>query len=187
MLSFTRQQQLIQSLNTQGQKVFACVPINEPWSLHKIINEVHRTGVSMDKAAIHGSIAAMLKAGLVYEVSHHEYQRTEVRPRKEYKARAAKEHQVIPFETKEPTAMQEAMNRATLTVANKPEEKKSVMDRLAQVAADLRAQAKDLEAEADHLDEVALQIAEEQQAGSKELEKIQRMRLAMKTLMGDGE
>ncbi|HVH93183.1 MAG TPA: hypothetical protein VM783_17600 [Candidatus Acidoferrum sp.] len=152
--------------------------------MHKIINEVHRTGVSMDKAAIHGSIAAMLKAGLVYEVSHHEYQRTEVRPRKEYKARASKD---VTTETKETTAMQDAMNRATLTVAVKPEEKKSVMDRLAQVAADLRAQAKDLEAEADHLDEVALQIAEEQQAGSKELEKIQRMRQAMKTLMGNEE
>lgn len=161
------------------------MPINEPWSLHKIIKEVHRTGSSMDKATVHGSIAAMIKAGLVYEPAHHDYQRCEVRPRKEYKARASKDLSII--ETKEPIAMQEAMTRATLTVAVKPEEKKSVMDRLAQVAADLRAQAKDLEAEADHLDEVALQIAEEQQAGSKELEKIQRMRQAMKTLMGNEE
>lgn len=178
MLSITRQQQLIRSLNTQGQKVFDSVPINEAWSLHKIINEIVRRGISMDKASIHGSISHMLKVGLVYEPEHHHYQRMGLRP---LRTKAEK----TDHKPEEGTAMQEAMTRATLTTV-KAVDKMSTIDALAHVAADLRAQAKDMEAAADRLDELALQIAEDQQAGSKELEDIKRIRAAMKTLMGEG-
>lgn len=156
------------------------MPINEPWPLSSIISELHRTGVTADKSNIHGCLAHMVKVGLAYETTLNHYQRAMTRPGRINLVEAKK---FVPItvqpKPEQGTAMQEAMNRA------KPTQKKSAVDMLAQVAADLRNQAKDLEAEADRLDEIALQIAEEQQAGSKELAEIARVRAAMKTLMGD--
>lgn len=162
------------------------MPITEAWSLHKIINDIHRSGVTMDKSAVQGSLAVMTRAGLVTEVEHNTFQRAPIRP---LRARAA---QIKQQETKIGTAMQEAMTRASTDTTGKTPaltaagQKASTLDALAQVAADLRAQSKDLEAEADRLEEIALQIASDQQAGSKEMAEIQRMRSALKTLMGEG-
>lgn len=80
--------------------------------------------------------------------------------------------------------MKEAMTKATLTVA-KPVEKHSLLDSLSQLAADLRSQAKDLEAAADQLDEIALHAVSEVSSNDEELKRLKGLQQAMKAFIKD--
>ncbi|BEV15126.1 hypothetical protein HBDW_19140 [Herbaspirillum sp. DW155] len=69
---------LQQGLSATARKVFAVVPIAEPWTCAQIVAEMRRQGASLDVRIVGGCIAALLSAGLVLEGKPGHYVRVKV-------------------------------------------------------------------------------------------------------------
>lgn len=58
-----------------AKKVLSCIPLQQVWSHHQILDEIARSGSRMDVRIFDGCIAALLDAGLIKEPQRRNYQR----------------------------------------------------------------------------------------------------------------
>lgn len=119
-----------------AQKVYNCVPINEAWSMHKIVTEMARVVGRPDAQIIHGCLRHLTDVGLVKEPSPSHYQRV-----------AFKEEIHVP----EPTP---------IDAAKKPAER-TPFERLATLAGTLRSVADCLDEIALDIEHSNTEVSEE--------------------------
>lgn len=155
-----------------AKKVYAAVPINEPWSSTAIVNELHRTGGPRDLRIVEGCLNTLKEVGIVKEPSPGSFQR--VKP----KLKAEKEPVTMATPPLNPVLS------APIPKAAVPAPKgKSPEDKLGDLAASLRSLGGQLIATADLLDDITLEIEDESGAISEELVNLRHLKEALQKVM----
>lgn len=173
----------LQGQTSIAQKIFTFVPVQEAWTPGEIHAQLRKAGINRDFRVVSGCLQTLQEAGLIKVVDGGtKYQRDPMpelvplpRPKKPAPQRVQPqsiETQVEETEVKTKNANQQAPAPAAAPV--------SVIDALATYANSLRAEAARLNAMADELEVVALQIEEkheEQLSQFKaEVQKLQQLR-----------
>jgi len=141
-MNTSRLADLARGQTSVAKKVLDAVPISEPWALTQIASELLRQGHRMERRILEGCLLTLKESGLVREPTRGAFIRVTARPRVEIGVVAA----VAP-EVETPTVPA----------------KGSAMDRLAGLAADLRALASLASALATRIDDVAVEVEDEMQ------------------------
>lgn len=152
-----------EGLNGTARKVFAAVPMAQPWSLPQILAEMRRTGCLCDARIAGGCLDALRGRGLVKEPERGMFIRVPVRVRP-----------AAPIEDEELEMVSAVMVSPPVPVppAGSP------LDRLAALATQCRQQARGLEVVATQLEEVALDVQvqiDSERAGGEKLRQLQAL------------
>ena len=139
-----------------AKKVLSCIPLQEIWGHHQILDEIARSGSRMDVRIFDGCIAALLDAKLIREPHRRNYQR------------------VGPSEPDEVEHQQEEEEAPVATPAPQlgPIPNADPLVRLGRLAEKLRGLA-------DEIDDAALSIDAMKNANAAELEVIKQFKLLM--------
>lgn len=162
-----REAQLMQAeqgLNGMARKVFAAVPVQEPWTQAQVIAELRRTGHACDATVVGGCLDTLRGRGLVREPSRGMFVR--VRARLKPPAPVVEEEIAVPA----PVTAREAPAIQAAAVAP--------LERLAALASALRLQAQTLLDQADRVEEIALdaqQLVDTERAGGEKLRQLQAL------------
>lgn len=109
-LTASRRDEMVNTLNGTAKTVYDAVPIQEVWSTDTINGELMRNGIRVSYKAIQGSLAQLVRSGLVKESPPQHWRRIEVR------------------QDDKPKKEEEPVN--TLTLPKKPEKKPSAFDQI---------------------------------------------------------
>lgn len=153
-----------QGLNGIARKVYAAVPMVEHWSTAQVLAELRRTGHACDAHVVGGCLDTLRGRGLIREPSRGMFVRVPVRLRPAAPAIDEEIAVVAPVVTPQPPVA------APAPVAP--------LDRLAQLAAVLRQQARDADALAAKVEEIALDVqlqVDAERAGGEKLRQLQAL------------
>ncbi len=137
-----------------AKKVLSCIPLQEIWSHHQILDEIARSGARIDVRIFDGCIAALLDAKLIREPHRRNYQR--VGPSECDEVEHQQEEEEAPVAAQVVTATPNA----------------DPLVRLGRLAEKLRGLA-------DEIDDAALSIDAMKNANAAELEVIKQFKLLM--------
>lgn len=173
MLTEARQAQILRAQSAVAKKVFAAVPISEPWTSNQIASELMRQRISVDFPIAVGCLNTLIRAGLVVESSPREFIRAPIRP------------------TPQPPSIEVSNNPKTTDMAAteatikpqpsaKPEAKHSALDRMAKLAARATQLSADVKRLAADIENTALEIAEDYAETESKAEKLQQLQALLK-------
>lgn len=151
--------------STTARRIFDFVPKQEAWPIHYIVRELHRAGISTAPDIIQGCLCALREAGLVKEVHKNSWRAVEVR-----------------VSQQQPEAPTDDEDDDVVDQTKKPNEP-VVVDTLTSIsneAARLRHQAKELEASAKRLDDIALTIEQQRLSDAAAVRKFEQLRELLK-------
>lgn len=154
MLSPQRQHALLDGCTALARKVYAGVPISEPWNLHEIKVELLRQNVTISQHVIAGCLRALVDSGLVRELEAQTFIRTPVKNMKE----PSMKPKLVTPETQETSS---------------PEP--TIFEALAAIAVQLRTLA-------DDIDSVALKVNAASEAENAELQKLRQLQSILKSI-----
>lgn len=139
MITKKKFDRLFSSLNGAARKVYEAVPIQEPWSLHRIMGEISRTSTAMEQAVAIACLDKMHRSGLIRQPIRGAYIREEVRQP------APDEPEIEDDEEEEIMA---GTTNVTLALKRKDDPTDDLFTGLATTASGLRDQANSLETSA---------------------------------------
>lgn len=174
MISSSRFKQVHVGLSALAQKVYAAVPISEPWSASRIHSEMQRNGGSTkDLHIVMGCINSLIASGLVSEPERGTFIRSPVKDKPTEK------------QAPQPEPKKEPMT----TTAKTTPKASTPIEMIAPIAGALRLeaigmaqQAKRLEEWADSLETKALEIEENNAAGDADTAKLKQLQQLLKSL-----
>ena len=170
-MSYSRFQQMLQSVPANARKLYDIIPIAEGWSYSQIHQEAQRRGLNMRSEVIMGAVGELKDAGLV-QTADNLHRRTPHKPRPE------------PIITNKEATL--AGSTDIKPIQTRPEDRLSPFDKIAALATHLRKLADDASAIADDLDDVALAIEESAGGEAAAKAELARIRQVFKTLMPEG-
>lgn len=148
-----RYQELERSQSGVAKKVLAAMPLQEPWSIQKVMTELMRQGHHIEHRVVLGCVSGLLDSGLIREPSRGTYVRVRVRPTI-----------VEPKVALDVTSLVAASPTGSIAPAAVPPRKEEGhMDKLAALAADLRKLSADAATLAGRVDDVAVEVEEAMQ------------------------
>lgn len=171
MIPESKRDRLLREATSQVRKVYEYVPMTEPWSVSQIASEMGRNQRVMDFAVIHGTLASMVRSGLVKENPKNHYQREEVRA-------------TITCPTKEEIMPNTSPSIGVKAAAALAPEGKAPIDALDAIAQQLRGLGKLLDAAASEIEEVAIVLAENGANETEELKQLRAMRDMLRSTLG---
>ena len=153
-----------------AKKVYAAVPIVEPWSSTDIANELHRTGGLRDLRMIEGCLNTLKDVGIIKEPSPKHFQRVKpkTKPEKECEDMAT-------------APMNPALNIPYPAPA--PKKQKSSEEKMAELSVSLRQLSQQLAATADLLDDITLELEEGNGAVLEELTNLRQLKDMLKKVL----
>ena len=138
MISASQFEQRHKGMTTVAKKVYAAVPMAEPWAPSFIHSEMQRQGSSMrDTRIVEGCLNSLKEAGLVLEPSRRLFVRAPIKPSK----------------TNTDQQPQKEIDMSTKPAQTTATEPRAPMAILSDLAARLKALADDLETAALEIDE----------------------------------
>lgn len=157
-----------------AKKVLEAVPMNEPWDAGRVRQEVRRLGHQMESHIIDGCLRALREGGLIRESSPGCYVRVAVRPKLVHQAVASNEDAVS----------QEEEAASAGPVSGKPLGEWTAVDRLANLAHELRILRDALESTAKSIEDIALDIEADAGANTEAAEKLAALQKLLKGIAG---
>ena len=145
------------------KKVYAAVPIVEPWSSTDIANELHRTGGLRDLRMIEGCLNTLKDVGIIKEPSPKHFQRVKPKTKPEKEC--------------------EDMATAPMNPAPAPKKQKSSEEKMAELSVSLRQLSQQLAATADLLDDITLELEEGNGAVLEELTNLRQLKDMLKKVL----
>lgn len=146
----TRMKAIEESLNGTARKVLAVLPLREAWTAQQVAQEIARTRAPMERRFIDGCIRLIVEHGLAREVRPGYFQRTPPKP--------------------EPQKMIEPQKPSPPAAAAQPKSS-DPLQQLSNIATALREHAQRqallFNALADQMDEAALAMDKQAEAGKK--------------------
>ena len=163
---------LERGLTQIARKVLAATPIAEAWTPGQIFSELRRLGLGIaDVRTIHGCLNSMLQQGLVQEPERGLYTRQAIKT----KAAPAPALQLVQPKSQ---PQEPPMNAA----AKLPKTDISPMDQLTRLSAKATGIASALRELATDIDSAALSICEQIEKRDGETEKLQQLKVLLKSL-----
>lgn len=159
-MNAARMQSIIHGLTGIARKVYDTVPIQEGWTLAQVSAELGRNGLVYEHAKVHGCLRSLKEQGLIRECDG-QFQRIEQRPRL--------------VATRTPTTTPQEHNMPAPTSSDP-------MANLAEIAATLREQARQLLAKADALDAAAIDVAETIERSGEDSAKLRQLQALLKDI-----
>jgi hypothetical protein len=156
-----RIEELERGQTSVARKVLELVPIQEFWPASQIHTEAIRKGISIDKSKVEGCLNSLKQSGLVKEKAG-TFTRVAARPRALLPERIVA--QPVQFAT------------PPITTAGSAPEAIDPLDRIATVAAAIRAQANTIAKLADAVDTIALDVDAHIKSISQSSEKLRQLR-----------
>lgn len=153
-MNAARMQSITHGLTGIARKVYDTVPIQEGWTLAQVSAELGRHGLVYEHAKVHGRLRSLKEQGLIRECDG-QFQRIEQRPR------------LVAARTPTATHQEDDMPAPTSS---------DPMANLAEIAATLREQARQLMAKADALDAAAIEVAEAIERSGEDGAKLRQLR-----------
>lgn len=159
MMNSTRYFALVGGLNSVGKKVFEATPIETPWNLNQIHEELTRSGSNVEYRLTQGALRHLCEAGLVYENKRGYFVRAP------YRGKTAKKEEP-PVATQITTPVSPSAPVPATT-------EQGPIERLTALSAKLRLLAKDV-------DDAALDLAEDFAEIEKQGEKFKQLQALLK-------
>jgi hypothetical protein len=163
-----RQQELERGLNGVAKKVLALVPIQEPWEPSRIHREALREGHHIERRVVDGCLSALVSSGLVREPSPGVFIRIRPKP-------------IAVPEFKETTTPMGVLT-APATVTQHEPRKEGTLDKLAQLAGDLRKLSNEAAHLASRVEDAAVEVEEERLRLREEAGKMRELKALLKSL-----
>lgn len=165
---------LIRGQTGIAQKVYECVPMQEPWASFQVLAALRNmTGSTPDTRIVSGCLASLVDAGLIKKVGRDQYQRIVV-------ARLDAREKTT---TKEPQ-----MAEAVQSVETKPAELKraaSPLEMLGELATEIVGMAEHMKRLAARVEDVALAVEQEREVTAKSVEQYRQLKALLKSLQGE--
>ncbi|MEW6460396.1 MAG: hypothetical protein AB1459_04640 [Pseudomonadota bacterium] len=165
---------LIRGQTGIAQKVYECVPMQEPWASFQVLAALRNmTGSTPDTRIVSGCLASLVDAGLIKKVGRDQYQRIVV-------ARLDAREKTT---TKEPQ-----MAEAVQSVEPKQTELKravSPLEMLGELATEIVGMAEHMKRLAARVEDVALAVEQEREVTAKSVEQYRQLKALLKSLQGE--
>lgn len=164
------------SINSMARKVLEAVPMNEPWSVHAIHNELARSGKHLDRAVVTACLVQLHRGKLVKQIKPDLYQRVKVKVRASPLADDAvplSEGILMP-KPATPKASDDTVDHLGALSA-----------RLRQLSADAVSLAKRLDDIANEIDTAAIETAQRLERYRGDGEKLRQLQALLKTIGTD--
>jgi hypothetical protein len=177
MISEAKYKRLLKEQTDIAIKVYDVVPKTESWTCNQIAAELHRQQKRMDFQKMQGCLDTLKRVGLINEPVPGQFIREAVKE----KITLDK----LPQAVKENAMTQVPERRADDKV--EPTPRATLLTKMAQISSAMMAVSEQMEALAQALDELAIEVDEHLAAAespSAEREQIERVRAAMKVLLG---
>lgn len=162
---------ILEGQSALAQKVFAAVPIQEPWTTTNIYSALRRSGTAADARAMRRCLAELKDGGLIREPETGLFQR--VSPKND----VARE--------KDKDMPKPALKAVTGTKASEA----GALDALASLASEVTLIAAEfgqrMKALANRIEEVALTVESEREGNAEQIVKIKQLQQTLKSLLGD--
>lgn len=165
---------LIRGQTGIAQKVYECVPVQEPWASFQVLAAMRNmTGSTPDTRIVSGCLASLVDAGLIKKVGRDQYQRI---------ALERLDAQAKPV-TEEPQ-MAEAVK---ISEAPKHEQKRpaSPLEMLGELATEIVGMAEHMRRLAARVEDLALAVEQEREATAKSVEQYRQLKALLKNLQGE--
>jgi len=159
------------------KKVYAAVPINEPWTPSQVLQEMFRAGSSSDLRMVSGCLNTLVGSGVIVENPRGSFARVAVKPPRTPLRSALDESLPTPPATKEPIV---PVNLPLAASAQTPPEPQSAIDKLARLssrAVDIATALKQL---ASDIDSAAIEIEDQIAAKGEDAKKLTQLRELLK-------
>lgn len=175
MLSRAKAETILQTQTAAAQKTYAAVPVSEPWTVNKIVSEMHRAGHGADFKVIGGCLNSLISAGLVKELSKGEFLRAPIRemplPAAEPETVTFTEEKSMPKKSPTPALADESKSA-----------KKSAIETLADMSLQIQALSGQLQSLARAVADNAIEIEIEIEAYRANSAKLQQLQTLLKSI-----
>ena len=155
------------SLSGISRKVYMAIPIGELWTRRQISAELFRQGITAQVSVVDGCLRSLVDSGVVRE------------ERDGYR-RALSDK---PKETRQVSAEPKAEKTALRAVPKAAPADESILGKLAQIAADLRAKGDELHAKAGEVETVALWAEDQIQKNGEGASELRKLKAMLKSIM----
>lgn len=159
------------------KKVYAAVPINEPWSAPQVLQEMFRAGSSTDLRMVSGCLSSLVASNVVLENPRGSFVRVPVKPPRTPLRSALDEAHPTPPATKDPIV---PVSMPPISSAQTTPEPQSAIDKLARLssrAVDIATSLKQLAAD---IDSAAIEIEDQIAAKGEDAKKLTQLRELLK-------
>ena len=161
-----------QAVNGIAEKVLGATPIQEAWSLTKIVGELKRTGCNVSIDVALGCLSTMSRSGLVKEVEPRTFQRVTAKAR----APLAVVERVDEVKEQAPVPAP--------AVAPPKTDSRDTLTKLADLSAGLRGMAQQFAALATAIDDVAFEVEERIAGHAEDSKTLAQLRTLLKGIGG---
>jgi len=156
-------------LEPRQRKVFACVPVREPWNHTRINSELRRQGIQIDRDVMRGILSTLKTIGIIREPIHDHFQRIEIAILDTQYLKDEPTMATMPTAKPEKTTTTHRATSVAPTPANDgPGRKLTTLDRLARISLKFRELA-------DELDDIAIQADEDMKAQGQDSETLRQL------------
>lgn len=168
-IKLSRQQSLYRGMNSAAKKVYDVVPMQEWWTIGKIMKELERQGSVQQHKGVNGCLGYMLSVGLVDKNKTDEFQRVPVK----IATVMPDDPPLAPPPTKEQIEMATIPENGTLNPL-------AILSVLGQRARDIAQRASDLEDDAlklsNDIETAALEASVSMDKDAKELTQLRQLK-----------
>lgn len=165
-MKLSRFQGIYNGMNSLAKKVYDAVPIENAWSMHKIVRELQRMKTPMEVSQVQGCLKYMLSMGIIKKDGEGDYIRTELK--------IANNNEPDEYVNEEPPT------KELIQMATEPNKAPSTENDVFNLLASLAQRAQDISDQADHLKEdiekAALTVQTEFDKNSAELGKLRQLK-----------
>jgi hypothetical protein len=186
MMSEARHKQVLESQTPTAKKVYAVVPISEPWSSKQICTELMRTGKSLDLPAVQGCLKTLRNAGLIAETADFHFQREPTRPKASHAVLLREYDDGPELDRIDSLSQLGSLMKPPLSVSPKVASlKPTIFDQMSSIAADINIMGVGLVAIAKKIEDLAIQVEENSEldpAIKAQLEQLAVLKVALKGL-----
>ncbi|MFT2186333.1 hypothetical protein [Pseudomonas putida] len=163
---------LLEGQSALAQKVFAAVPIQEPWTTTNIYSALRRSGTAADTRSMRRCLTELKDGGLIREPETGLFQR--ISPKNNDVAREK--------DTDMPKPALKAVTGTKATEAGALDALASLASEVTLIAAEFGQRMKAL---ANRIEEVALTVESEREGNAEQIVKIKQLQQTLKSLLGD--
>lgn len=169
-----KHRRLLEGQATNARKVYHAVPIAETWTVKQIMSELSREGTALPVNILEGCLRSLHENGLIRGSFDRGFQRVALTPRAQGEP-PAPALSVVRHADRDPH------NNDVKNLVVEPRQEITAMDKLAQLASELRQISTTATALAARADDIAIEIEEAQQKVSADLVLVE----SLKKLLGN--